>query len=63
MTATPGLCSNCAHQRRIQSARGSLFILCEAALVNSQYPKYPHLPVLRCVSYSPSASKPEHCSV
>ena len=54
MIPNPGLCSNCEHQRRIQSARGSLFILCEAALADSRYPKYPPLPVLRCVPYSPA---------
>ena len=59
MTATPGLCSNCEHQRRIQSARGSLFILCEVALLDPRYPKYPHLPVLRCIPHSPPVSKIE----
>ncbi len=63
MTATPGLCSNCEHQRRIQSARGSLFILCEAALADSRYPKYPHLPVLRCTPYLPTLPTTEHRSV
>ena len=43
-----GLCSRCLHARRIDSARGSTFILCELSRTNPRFAKYPRLPVLSC---------------
>ncbi len=46
-----GLCADCLHSRRIESAHGSVFILCNLYLTDPRYPKYPHLPVLSCDGY------------
>ncbi len=46
-----GLCASCAHARRIESDRGSVFILCELSLADPRFPKYPRLPVLSCEGY------------
>jgi hypothetical protein len=47
----PGLCATCRHAREIVSARGSRFLLCQLALTNPAYSKYPRLPVRRCAGY------------
>jgi hypothetical protein len=47
-----GLCANCAYARRVESARGSVFYLCELSASNPQFPKYPRLPVLECFGYA-----------
>jgi hypothetical protein len=49
--ARAGLCSDCIHSRRIESAHGSVFFLCELSLTDPRYPKYPRLPVLTCAGY------------
>jgi hypothetical protein len=46
-----GLCADCFHSRRIESAHGSVFFLCELSLTDPRYPKYPRLPVLSCAGY------------
>jgi hypothetical protein len=46
-----GLCSDCLHSRRIESAHGAVFILCNLSLTDPRYPKYPRLPVLSCDGY------------
>jgi len=43
-----GLCGDCRHARRIESDRGSLFLLCQLALTDPRFRKYPRLPVLAC---------------
>jgi len=43
-----GLCATCRHSRRIETARGSVFRLCERSATDPRYPRYPALPVLRC---------------
>jgi hypothetical protein len=48
-----GLCASCAHERVIESARGSKFVLCGLAATDPRFPRYPRLPVLQCVGYSP----------
>jgi hypothetical protein len=50
-----GLCADCAHARRIESERGSVFLLCELALTDSRFRKYPRLPVLACDGYGKKA--------
>ena len=47
-----GLCADCTHARRIESARGSVFILCQLSATDPRFPKYPRLPVLQCLGYS-----------
>ena len=43
-----GLCSACANVRRVRGNGESVFYLCELALVDRRFRKYPALPVLRC---------------
>jgi hypothetical protein len=51
-----GLCADCRFMRRIESDRGSTFYLCERSATDPSFPKYPRLPVLRCIGYEPSGS-------
>jgi hypothetical protein len=53
--APEGLCASCAHTRIIESAKDSRFVLCELSATDVRFPKYPRLPVLRCVGYSPKS--------
>lgn len=48
-----GLCESCAHHRMIENRRGSRFHMCERALTDPRFAKYPPLPVLRCPGYEP----------
>jgi hypothetical protein len=48
---TASLCANCLHARRLESARGSVFILCNLSHTDPRFPKYPRLPVLYCDGY------------
>ena len=48
---SPGLCEDCIHCWRIESDRGSVFFLCQLALTDSRFKKYPRLPVLSCSGY------------
>jgi GrpB-like predicted nucleotidyltransferase (UPF0157 family) len=47
-----GLCTDCVHARRVESARSSVFFLCELSLTDSRFPKYPRLPILSCSGYA-----------
>jgi hypothetical protein len=49
-----GLCSTCVHCRLIR-ARHSTFYLCQRSFSDARFPKYPPLPVLRCIGYTPGA--------
>jgi hypothetical protein len=46
-----GKCAACVHVRRMQSDRGSVFFLCQLALRDDRFRKYPRLPVLQCDGY------------
>ena len=48
-----GLCAACVNVRVVESAKGSVFVLCELSKTDARFSKYPRLPVLRCVGYSP----------
>jgi len=48
----PGLCRNCRHARRIESDRGSTFLMCKLSFEDSRFVKYPRLPVLACSGYN-----------
>jgi hypothetical protein len=48
-----GLCANCVNARRIESDRGSVFIMCQLSFQDSRFAKYPRLPVLNCSGYVP----------
>jgi hypothetical protein len=46
-----GLCADCEYARRIESDRGSTFILCQRSATDSSFAKYPRLPVIQCAGY------------
>ncbi|GMR12239.1 MAG: hypothetical protein BMS9Abin29_0428 [Gemmatimonadota bacterium] len=46
-----GLCSVCAHVRVVENQRGSRYYLCERSLTDSQFVKYPSLPVAECPGF------------
>ena len=50
-----GLCVHGRHARRVVSGRGSLFLRCGRPDCDSQFPKYPPLPVLRCGGFGERA--------
>jgi len=52
LPASPGLCQACRHSRRVQGAR-STFWMCERALEDPTFARYPRLPVLECRGYEP----------
>jgi hypothetical protein len=47
-----GLCATCVHCRVIR-ARRSDFYMCQRSFTDARFPKYPRLPVVRCVGYTP----------
>jgi hypothetical protein len=53
-----GLCAECSNARTISSDRGSVFIMCQLAATDPNFPKYPRLPVLFCAGYSPNPEPP-----
>jgi hypothetical protein len=56
--ANPGLCRTCQHARRIESDRGSVFLMCELSFEDSRFAKYPRLPVLACSGYLQEEENP-----
>jgi hypothetical protein len=56
-SAFPGLCGDCAYARVVDSGR-STFYLCERALTDPRFRKYPPLPVLTCPGYEPKKGPP-----
>jgi hypothetical protein len=48
-----GLCADCVNARRVESSRGSVFLLCELSRSDPRFAKYPRLPVLSCSGYTP----------
>ena len=46
-----GLCKGCVFARVVGSVKGSRFYLCRLSETDPRFPKYPALPVLRCVGY------------
>jgi len=54
-----GLCESCRFHTRVTNNRGQEFHLCELNRTNSSYPKYPRLPVLNCLGYSPAKEAKE----
>jgi len=51
--ARAGLCATCVHARIVRSARDSVFVRCGLSDDDPQFPRYPHLPVVRCAGYVP----------
>lgn len=46
-----GLCETCANVKIVETRRGSRFYLCRLSEVDARFPKYPPLPVVRCLGY------------
>jgi len=59
LQARAGLCANCTHARRVESARGSFFVLCELSAADTAFPRYPRLPVLQCRGFTPKSAPEE----
>jgi hypothetical protein len=58
MTQPPaGLCNSCQHQQIVRTTRGSVFSLCRRSRTEPErFPRYPRLPVERCVGYERRAT-------
>ena len=50
-SASAGLCGTCQHSRVVETKRGSTFRLCQRSTTDPRFPRYPTLPVLRCIGY------------
>jgi hypothetical protein len=48
-----GLCGSCRNARVIGNRRGSRFTICELSRTDQRFPRYPRLPVLRCIGFAP----------
>jgi len=59
--ARAGLCADCVHARSVESARGSIFLLCELSRSDPSFAKYPRLPVLSCAGYEKNVEQAD-CS-
>ena len=46
------LCQICQHCKEVVSGKGSRFLLCQRALHEPNYLKYPPQPVVRCRGYA-----------
>lgn len=53
-----GLCARCAYARRVTTARGSLFWLCQRSEADPRFRKYPTLPVRRCPGFEAESAPP-----
>lgn len=51
LIATGGLCPRCIHVRRIESAKGSVFLLCERSKDDPRFPRYPPQPRVECAGF------------
>jgi hypothetical protein len=60
--ADVNLCASCAHARVVESARGSVFILCERSYDDARFARYPRLPVVRCIGYERPDRTPGACA-
>jgi hypothetical protein len=54
---TVGLCRTCQHAKVVETARGSTFYLCRLSETDPRFPKYPRLPVVRCMGYERKADR------
>ncbi len=54
-----GLCAACKHASVVRSAKGSTFMMCELAKTDTNFNKYPPLPVIQCVGYQENKQSDE----
>jgi uncharacterized protein (TIGR00290 family) len=57
-TSRAGLCATCLNAKVIVSDRGSVFFRCMLSDQNSDFPRYPRLPVLTCSGWSAATFRP-----
>lgn len=55
----PGLCGQCRHVRITGNRRGSVFYLCRRAETDPRFPRYPPIPVFRCMGFEPAEAPGE----
>lgn len=55
----PGLCAACKHMARIETRRGSIFVMCNLSRTDPSFRKYPMLPVVSCRGFSEIERSPE----
>lgn len=46
------LCEYCSHMKPIISGKGKVFVQCRKHFEDASYPKYPRVPVLRCLGFN-----------
>jgi hypothetical protein len=54
---TLSLCETCAWMRQVVTPKGSRFLLCQLSTTNSDFPKYPPQPIIRCDGYRPNENQ------
>jgi len=52
-TPDSGLCATCQYARKMESDRGSVFLMCQLSFEDARFAKYPRLPVASCSGYRP----------
>jgi hypothetical protein len=52
-----GLCPSYTHMFRVETPRGSVFIMCKLSNTDASFAKYPSVPVLECPGYRPKTEK------
>ncbi len=45
------ICESCSNKRDVVSGKGSRFLLCERALIDAKFSKYPPQPLVSCVGF------------
>ncbi len=50
-SALAGLCSDCAHARKLETKIGATIYLCGLASREPRLPKFPRLPTIACFGY------------
>ncbi len=46
-----GICCDCRFAKRIETGKGSRFLLCRRSEIDPGYPRYPRLPVSSCAGH------------
>jgi len=58
MTTWPAsLCERCTWMRRIETPKGSTFLLCQLSAEDPRYAKYPPQPKLQCAGFQAAEAK------
>lgn len=55
-----GLCDTCRHQQVVRNTRGSAFSLCRRSRTQSEFPRYPRVPVRACAGHEPTGVASTH---